>query len=123
MPHPNLDRFLQLTQLLAPAILLAVPKGEKIAPFLPVVIGAINTVEQFPGSTSAEKRALALELTRAGIEILNRTKRTSVDIDEVLPLVGQGIDLTIATIHLVHGMGDLPSALPAVAPPGLPTGG
>jgi hypothetical protein len=99
----DLKKFQALVLLLAPAVLLAVPGGEKIAPFVPVIATAIVAAEAIPGATGPEKRAHVLTIVAAGVTVANASGKLTLDPTEVATVAGKGIDAVIGTLHIVAG--------------------
>lgn len=65
-------------------------------------IHAILTAEQASGGqkkSGPEKKAIALEIVRSGLEGVNAVKPGTVNVAEVLAAVDGGIDATVAGIN------------------------
>lgn len=100
----DLGKFLQIVGAIGPGVLLMVPGGEKIAPLVPVIIGAIGEAEQIKGATGAQKKDHVLQIVAAGVDVANATGGVTLDRAEVQTVAGQGIDAVIGTVHIVQGV-------------------
>jgi hypothetical protein len=102
MPKFNFKKFLRIVEAFAPVVLSNVPKGEKIAPLIPVIIHGIQEAEQIPGASGAEKKAHVLEVVSAGVTAVNATGKVKLDPVEVADIASKGVDLTVQIVNDVH---------------------
>ena len=79
----KLTKFLDIIKLVAPVILASVPKGDKIAPLVPVIANGIAEAEQIKGASGAEKKAHVLSIVDAGVTSVNATGKLHLDPSEV----------------------------------------
>lgn len=114
----TVNKWLTIAQFLAPAVLLAVPHGEKIAPYVPIITTGIQEAEQIPGASGADKKAHVVNLAMAAFQTLQQTGKVHLDQTEFQIAVSSGIDATIASINAVKKAHD---AVPVGVL--LPTGG
>jgi hypothetical protein len=98
----TVNKWLTLAQFLAPAVLMAVPHGDKIAPFVPVITSGIQEAEQIPGASGPEKKAHVMNLAMAAFQTLQRSGKVHLDVGQFQSVIGAGIDATVGTIDLVH---------------------
>lgn len=110
----HLGKFKSLVRLLGPVVLSAVPGGEKIAPHLDTVLGAIEEAEQIKGASGAEKKAHVLAIVSAGVAEANATGKVKLDVADVQVIAAHAIDAVIGSVKAVHGAPVLPPA-PATA--------
>jgi hypothetical protein len=99
----KLDRFKQLLSMLAPVVLTAVPGGEKIAPFVPVIVHGIDEAEQIKDATGAEKKAHVLEIVKASVTVANATGKVKLDPAAVHAVASKGIDSVVGAIDIIEG--------------------
>ncbi len=99
----KLAKFLSIIKLVAPVVLASVKGGEKIAPLVPVITGAIEEAEQIHGATGAEKKAHVLNVVSAGVTAANATGKVKMDPAEVQAVASDGIDAVIGTLHVIDG--------------------
>lgn len=97
----HLDKFIAAVHAAAPLLTL-LPGGDKLAPFIPAVTGAIITAEQIPGLSGPEKKAAVEEIARTSIAVANATGKTHIDPQAAAAVVSHGIDTIIGTVRLVH---------------------
>lgn len=98
----TVNKWLSLVQVLAPAVLMAVPHGEKIAPYIPIITTGIQEAEQIPGASGAEKKAHVVNLAMAAFQSLQQTGKVHLNQTDFSDTVSAGIDATVGTINLVH---------------------
>lgn len=106
----DLEKFKLLVGLLAPAVLIAIPHGDQIAPFIPKVTAAITEAEAIEGATGAEKKAHVLNILRTSVEVGNAAGKKHLDPAVVTSIAGHGIDAVIETVHAVHKVPETPGA-------------
>jgi hypothetical protein len=99
----DLNKFLTLVNALAPVILVNVPGGEKVAPFVPIIAKGIIAAQQIKGASGPEKRAHVLESLAAGVQVSNQTGKTAIDEHALTTAAGAGIDAVIGAIHAIEG--------------------
>jgi hypothetical protein len=99
----DLAKFSLMVNMLAPVVLLTVPKGDKIAPLSTSITAGIIAAEQIKGATGAEKKAHVLELVAAGVATANATGKVKLDQDEAVAVAGVVIDRVIGSVHAVEG--------------------
>lgn len=69
---------------------------------LPLIVNGIQTAESMKGASSAEKKAKAVELVRAGLAgVETATGKHPLDIPEAAEAVDSGID---AVVHIVNAV-------------------
>lgn len=69
---------------------------------LPLILNGIQTAESMKGASSAEKKAKAVELVRAGLAgVETATGKHPLDIPEAAEAVDSGID---AVVHIVNSV-------------------
>lgn len=69
---------------------------------LPLILNGIQTAESMKGASSAEKKAKAVELVRAGLAgVETATGKHPLDIPEAAEAVDSGID---AVVHIVNAV-------------------
>jgi hypothetical protein len=78
------DDWLRLVTLLAPVVLMAVPKAAPIAPY---VIAGITEAEQIKGASGPDKKTHALNVVEDGIKAINAVTASN----KVLPAEGRAI--------------------------------
>jgi hypothetical protein len=98
----HLDKFISIVRLLGPVVLAAVPGGQKIAPLIPTITGAIEDAEAIQGATGAEKKAHVLAIVEAGVATANATGKVTLDPAEVAAIADTGIDTVVQTIKVVE---------------------
>lgn len=96
-------KFMAIVGLVGPGVLMLVPGGEKVAPLVPVIIGAIGEAQQIKGATGAEKKAHVLKIVAASVAVANTTGKVKLDDAEVATATGLGIDAVISTVHVIQG--------------------
>lgn len=101
-------KWLELVRMiLAPVLVLAL-RAKGVDPVVAQritakAVDAVGTVETIPGADGPTKRAAALKLVGDGFTEVNDVTGThKIDPTEVVSLVGQGIDLGLASVKLVH---------------------
>lgn len=99
----KLDRFLAVLNAVAPAILLAVPNGDKIAAVIPQITHGIAEAQQMKGATGPEKKAHAMSIANDAVQSLNATGKVKLDSNEVQAVASHGIDAVVGTIHVIDG--------------------
>lgn len=97
----NLGAFINTVRILGPVVLATVPGGEKIAPLIPTITGAIEDAEAIKGASGAEKKAHVLNIVQAGIATANATGKVALDPAGVLVAASTGIDAVVATVNVV----------------------
>lgn len=98
----TVNKWLSIAQMLAPAVLMAVPHGETIAPYVPIITAGIQEAEQIPGATGAEKKAHVVGLAMAAFQSLQQTGKVHLNQTDFATTVSAGIDATVGTINLVQ---------------------
>ena len=99
----DLGKFAAMVNMLAPVVLMMVPKGEKVAPYVGSITAGIVAAQQIAGATGAEKKAHVLELVAAGVATANATGKVKLDQDEAVAVAGVVIDRVIGSVHAVEG--------------------
>jgi hypothetical protein len=99
----NLGKFAAMVNMLAPVVLMMVPKGEKVAPYVGSITAGIVAAQQIKGATGAEKKAHVLDLVAAGVATANATGKVKLDQDEAVAVAGVVIDRVIGSVHAVEG--------------------
>lgn len=105
----HLGAFVNVLRVLGPAVLATVPGGEKIAPLIPTITGAIEEAEAIRGASGAEKKAHVLGIVQAGIATANATGKVSLDPAAVQTVAANGIDAVIGALNVVkaaHGQAE-----------------
>jgi hypothetical protein len=98
----HLDKFISVLRVLGPVVLSTVPGGQKIAPLIPTITGAIEEAEALPGATGAEKKAHVLAIVEAGVATANATGKVKLDPTEVAAIADKGIDTVVQTVKVVE---------------------
>jgi hypothetical protein len=99
----NFHKFKDIVTALAPIVLIAVPGGAAVAPFVAVITKAITEAEQIKGASGAEKKAHVLEIVKAGVETANATKKVKLNSEDVQAVASDGIDAVIGAVHVIEG--------------------
>jgi hypothetical protein len=99
----DFHKFVAIVSQLGPLVLAAVPGGEKIAPLIPVITGAIAEAEQIAGATGAEKKAHVMAIVKAGVETANATGKVTIDLATVQQAADGGIDAVLNTVKAIEG--------------------
>jgi hypothetical protein len=120
----TLDQFLVTLQLVGPSVLAAVPGGQKIAPLIPTITGAIAEAQAIAGATGAEKKAHVENIVAAGVVTANATGRVALDPVAVSVIVGNGIDAVIGALRLLEQLHvtRVPGPIATAAELGAPAG-
>lgn len=121
--HFNLGMFKQALLFTAPILLPAFGVPGAV---VNLGIHAILTAEQASQGepkSGAEKKAIALEIVRTGLEGVNAAKPGTVNVGEVMAAVDGGIDATIAGIKAAknvptHTVNSAPALAAAVVASG-----
>jgi hypothetical protein len=95
----NLDQFLRLASVLAPPIIASLPNGQKIAPLVPVIIGAIALAESLPDTPGPQKKAVVQGMVRAGVQVTNASGAVELDPHAIDAIADNGIDAVIGAIN------------------------
>ena len=112
----SLPKWLQYVETFAPLILAATP----LAPIIPFVISGIQTAEQIPDATGAQKLAIAQQLVADGVAATNAAAgHTEIDPALVNDMVTQGINTVVSVVNFKHSVEaeDAAEATPPVPPP------
>lgn len=97
-----MNKWLELVRTLAPVILAVVPKGDKIAPLVPVILHGIAEAEAIKGATGEQKKAHVLELVQTGVTAANATGKVHLDPAELGAATSKGIDAVVQGVNAVH---------------------
>lgn len=108
----DLDGFLGIVSMIAPAILAGIPNGAQIAPLIPVIITAIKDAEALAEATGPEKKTHALNIVDAAVELTNAFGKVHLDPGTAHNVASSGIDTVIGTISLIEGAQIVKPALP-----------
>jgi hypothetical protein len=100
MGFPFKQFFSALTTL-APVILMVVPGGAALAPFVPLIVKAVADAEKDPGTTGPDKRAFVLAQVANGAAIANQAKPGVVNEVQVVEAAGHYVDAVIGSINAV----------------------
>lgn len=98
----HLDRFVEIVDRLAPAVLAVVPGGDKIAPLVPRIVSGIKEAEAIKGATGAEKKRHVLNVITAGADVA-KGAGVHVSSEEITAIASKGIDTVIDAVHVVEG--------------------
>lgn len=98
----NLEEFLNVVSVVAPAILTLIPGAHDIAVLVPVIISAIKEAEALARATGPEKKAHALAMVDDAITLLNATGRVHLDPETAHGVADRGIDVVIGVINLIQ---------------------
>ncbi len=98
----TVNKWLALAQMLAPVVLMNVPHGDKIAPYVPIITAGIQEAQQIPGASGADKKAHVMNLAMAAFQSLQQTGKVHLSASDFQATVGAGIDATVGTINLVN---------------------
>lgn len=96
-----MNKWLSLVKIVAPLVVAAVPGGEKVAPFLPVLIQGIADAEQLAGAVGAEKKTHVIALVQDGVAAANLAKPNSVDEIDTIATASHVIDAVVGVTNLV----------------------
>lgn len=113
MKADDLNQWLAIAALLAPAVLTRVKGGEKIAPFIPAITQGVIEAEQIKGASGAQKKAHVLNLVPVAVGVANATGKTHLDPVVIGSIVDSGIDAVIKAVNAVHATHVDPPALPS----------
>jgi len=94
-------KFQELVYRFAPLLLMSIPGGERIVPYVPQIIELIRQAEQLPLATGAQKKEFVLDALRTSIEINNKIGDVVVDANTVVLIAGVGIDIIITVVNLL----------------------
>ncbi len=119
----SLDRFVEIVDRLAPAVLALTPGGEKIRPLVPKIVKGIKEAQAIKGATGAEKKQHVLNTITAGAYVA-AAAGVHVSSQEIAEIASRGIDTVIEAVHVIHGakatrLGEVSASSPA-APGSLP---
>jgi hypothetical protein len=108
-------KFVAALTTLAPIVLLLVPGGDKVAPFVPVILAGIAEAEKIKGATGPEKKAHVQSLVAGVADGIALAKPGEIDKEELLEASGSAIDAIIATIRVIEtAQANLPALPPLV---------
>jgi hypothetical protein len=96
----NLKKFLKVIAQVAPAVLVAVPGGAALAPFIPTIVAAIGAAEA-TGASGPDKKAQVLQVVPEHLQTV----------------AGAGIDAVVCTVNTERTFHD-PELGTTVIPPG-----
>lgn len=102
--HFDLKKFEQAALFVAPLVLqsFGVP-AEVVNLTIHGIIVAEHAANGDP-KTGAEKKAIALEVVKTGLDAVNAARPNTVDVTQLLGAVNGGIDATVAGIHAAHNI-------------------
>lgn len=113
----HLDAFKNAVRVFAPIVLPMIPHGDKIAPLIPTITGAIEEAEAIKGASGAEKKAHVLAIVQAGVATANATGHVTLNPAEVGAIASNGIDAVIGAVKAVEqAHGDAPPLSGPTAP-------
>jgi hypothetical protein len=110
----DLKQFLATLAVVAPALVLALPGGEKVAPYLPLITKGIADAQATPGATGATKRAFVLALVDDAVKVTALANPKLIDPALTVEAAGLTIDAIITTINAVQKAHDALPGVPAV---------
>lgn len=110
MGFPFHQFFGALTSL-APVVLMLVPGGQVLAPFVPVIVKTIADIELRPGITGPNKRAFVQQAVADAAAATNLVHPNTVDVPLIVDAAGHYVDAVIGSINSVQ---TARQALPAV---------
>ena len=121
----DIDQFLRIAFAFAPLIsaaAAAVPGGEKIAPLVPVIIGAMAAAQQLHTTSGqgAVKKELVQQIVAASVQVANATSPVQIDPAAVRQITDKGIDAVILGINEAERVIAQQAQVPALPPPPLP---
>lgn len=106
MEKPNIDKWLEILKMLAAPVVLALPNGSNVMPFLPLIVQEIGNVQATlkPG---ADKKQIVLAHTQMGIQIANqlaqqKTGKQILDPTLVLTTASAAVDAIVDATNSVH---------------------
>lgn len=103
MPKFDFHQFLTLINTIGPLVLLSVPGGARLAPLVPVIIGAIGDAEAIKGASGPEKKAHVMSIVAAGVTTANATGKVALDPADVASVADNGIDAVVGTLNVIKG--------------------
>ena len=103
----DFDDFMRLAVAFTPlltATAASVPGGQKVAPLVPAIIGAMIAVEQLTDSDDqpipgAQKKALVQQIVSATVQVTNATSKVQIDPVAAHDVADNGIDAVIGAIN------------------------
>lgn len=114
MGFPFKQFFGALTTL-APVVLMVVPGGAALAPFVPLIVKAIADAEKDPGASGADKRAFVQAQVANGAALANQAKPGTINEPMIVDAAGHYVDAVIGSINAVKkaavALPDAPSLL------------
>lgn len=100
--HFNFHKFMSVVNKVAPVVLLAVPGGERLEPFINEVITGMGEAEQMPGASGPEKKQHVLKIVKSVVSAANAAG-AHVDVAGTEQAASAGIDAVIGTLHVING--------------------
>lgn len=98
-----MKKWLELVKVLAPVILSVTPGVPPI--LIPAIVHSIETAEQIPGATGAQKKAAVLDEVRTGLAVTAAVKGAPViDTELTVAAVSSGIDAAVNGVNAVHSI-------------------
>lgn len=118
----NFKQWLGILTTVGPLVLLAIPGGAAVLPFVPLIIKSIADAQQQPGATGATKKAFVLALVEDGAKTAALVNPHLIDPTLTVQAAGLGIDAVITTVNAIQtAHATAPPAVvalpPVVAPP------
>ncbi len=102
-------KWLSLIGNLAPFVLAAIPGVPPV--LIPAIVHGIQTAEQIPGASGAQKKAAVLDLVATGLTTTNSIAGSQkIDASATLAAVSSGIDATVNAVNAVHSVTNPPAS-------------
>lgn len=94
----NLDKFKQLALFLTPLVLPAFGVDPALTNLIVHGVTLAETAANGNPKTGAEKKAIALDAIKTGLDAVNAARPGTVNVGEVLDAANDGIDSTLKAI-------------------------